>query len=113
MTQHHIVMGLHHLLVAIIIALFTGQRESVTLHHADMAPCLKRIARLEEIGTITIETGTIVLKLHVTRQHLSIVVLPAVIAQFISMQQVDALRVLLLWWLGIEIQTVELTTGLG
>ena len=88
--QYHILKGLHHLVVTIIIAIVTGQRECIALIHTHMAESLKRVTLFEKVCTITEETGPVMLEFHMPIEHLGIIVTPSVVAQFVWMNQINA-----------------------
>ena len=88
MLQHHIITGTSHLLVTIVISIIAQQRERIALVHLHMSERLERIAGLIEIGTIAIQSGTLMCKMYLTIQNGGIGILQLVVMQHIGMHQI-------------------------
>ena len=89
MFQNHIVTCPRHLLIAIIIGIFTHQREGVALEHLHMAESLERVAGFVEIGTVAVQSGTLMGELYLAVQDGGIGVLILVEVEHVGMNQVD------------------------
>ena len=102
-TEHHLLATVKDLcdqqfIVTVIKAIVTSQREGIPLHHLHMTPGFKRITLLKIVGTVAIQVGTVMLKLHLSAQHLSIIILPNIKKQLIGMYQVHPTLLRFLLW---------------
>ena len=89
--EHHVISGTGQLVVTVVIGIVTEQRQGVTLIHLHMTESLEGIAGFEEIGAVTIKAGSHVVEMHMSAQDLCVTVLILVIAQLVSMDQIDTL----------------------
>ena len=87
--QYHIIAGHGQLVVTVIIGIVTGQSQGVTLYHLHMSPSLKGIGLFVEMGTVAIQVGTHVTKMHAAMKNLRITVTVLVIMKVIGMNQID------------------------
>ena len=92
--QDHVLSGMHHLHLSVIISPFTSERQGITLTVMDMPECLDGIGSLLEIGTITGEVAPLMGEGHLALHNLCIrIATKHIITEFISMQQIDAVSV--------------------
>lgn len=92
--QHHILAGMHHLHLTIIISSVTSERQGIALSVMHMSESLYRIRSLIEISTITGKMTALMREGNLSLYNLSIrIVTIHIITEFISMQQIDAVSV--------------------
>ena len=115
MFQHHVLQGLNQLVIAVVESIVADQSERITLIHVHMSESFKGICLFKEIGAIAIQVSSIMQKVNVSPQYLSIVVAPLVVKQFIGMNQVHPFRILLLFrrLLTLLFRITFLLDGLG
>ena len=88
MFQHHIIAGTCHLLVTIVVGIVAKQREGITLIHLHMTESLERVAGLIEIGTVAIQTSSLMSEVNLTIKDGSIGILSLIVVQHIGMHQI-------------------------
>lgn len=92
--QDHVLSGMHHLHLSVIISPFTSERQGITLTVMDMPEGLDGIGSLIEIGTITGKVAPLMGEGHLALHNLCIrIATKHIITEFISMQQIDAVSV--------------------
>ena len=97
MLEDDVMAGLCQLVVAVIVGIVAGQPQCVALYHLDMAESLEGIGLLKEVGTVAIKVGTHMTEVYIAFQNLGVTILELVVVQIVSMHQIDALVLHLLF----------------
>ena len=96
MFQNHIMAGLRHLGIAIIVSIVACEAQRIALCHLNMAKSFKTIGLFIEMGTVAIEVGTDMTEMDITVKDLCIVISELVVMKVIGMNQVDTFVLYLL-----------------
>ena len=87
--QDHIITGTGHLLVTTVIGIVTEQRQGVALIHLHMTEGFKGIGGFVEIGTVAIETRTLMREVDLAIEDRGVAVDTVIVVKHIGMNQID------------------------